>query len=200
MATVDANGNVTAVGVGTATITATDTNSSDDTSDDLTATCEVKVLNIDVTSVTLSQNETTLFTGGTITLTPTVLPANAMNKTVTWTTSDATVATVSSAGVVTGHKFGTATITATNGTDDTSDDVTATCAVTVTSALGKGATGALNGLFSVSDGKTVCFSQGNLQATYDGSAWTWAFAENQSDYIGSTGGNGNVTTISPFKH
>ena len=44
----------------------------------------------------------------------------------------------------------------------------------------------------------VGFSQGNLQATYNGSAWTWAFAENQSDYIGSTSGNGNVTTISPF--
>lgn len=34
-------------------------------------------------------------------------------------------------------------------------------------------------LFSVSGG----FTQGNLQATWDGSAWTWAFAANQYDFI-----------------
>ena len=57
--------------------------------------------------------------GDALTLTPTVAPDNATDKTVTWTTSDASVATVTD-GVVTAVGAGTATITATatNGTDD----------------------------------------------------------------------------------
>ncbi len=70
--------------------------------------------------------------GGTETLTATVSPDNATDKTVTWSTSDSSVATVAD-GVVTAVGKGTATITATatNGTDITSDDKTATCTVTV---------------------------------------------------------------------
>ena len=72
--------------------------------------------------------------GETLTLTATVAPANAKDKTVSWTTSNDAVATVDANGVVTAVSAGTATITATatNGTDDTSDDKTATCTVTVT--------------------------------------------------------------------
>ena len=67
--------------------------------------------------------------------------------------------------------------------------------------------GALAGQFSINaDGDKVYFSQGNLQATYDGSAWTWAFAEHQWDYIGGRSeegsetqtGNNYVTDSSPF--
>ena len=87
-----------------------------------------------VTGVSLSQTEATMTVGGeTLTLTATVAPDNATDKTVTWTTSDASVASVAN-GVVTAVGAGTATITATatNGTpDDTSDDFSATCAVTV---------------------------------------------------------------------
>ena len=52
--------------------------------------------------------------------------------------------------------------------------------------------GALGGLFSVSDSKKVFFSKGNLQATYNGSAWSWAFAENQWGYIGNAAGNTSI--------
>ena len=56
----------------------------------------------------------------------------------------------------------------------------------------------LAGVFSVSSTKKVNFSKGNLQATYDGSSWTWAFANNQWDYIGNSAGNTKVTDVSPF--
>ena len=56
----------------------------------------------------------------------------------------------------------------------------------------------LSGVFSVSSTKKVNFSKGNLQATYDGSSWTWAFANNQWDYIGNSAGNTKVTDASPF--
>ena len=97
----------------------------------------IEAANVDVTGVTLSQTSAAMTVGGeTLTLTATVAPDDATDKTVTWATSDAAVATVAD-GVVTAVGAGTATITvtATNGTDgDTSDDQTATCTVTVSPA------------------------------------------------------------------
>ena len=53
--------------------------------------------------------------------------------------------------------------------------------------------------FTVSSGGTkVVFAPGNLQATYNGSSWTWAFAENQYDYIGNAEGNTKVSDVTPF--
>ena len=52
--------------------------------------------------------------------------------------------------------------------------------------------GMLSGEFSVSDTKKVHFSKGNLQATYDGSGWTWSFATNQWDYIGNAAANNAI--------
>ena len=91
---------------------------------------------VDVTGVTLSQTSADMTVGGdALMLTATVAPDDATDKTVTWTTSDASVATVAD-GVVTAVGAGIATITATatNGTADTSDDKTATCEVTVSTA------------------------------------------------------------------
>ncbi len=51
---------------------------------------------------------------------------------------------------------------------------------------------ALSGEFSVGDARKIRFSKGNLQATYDGSEYTWGFADNQYDYVGDAEGN---TTI-----
>ena len=89
---------------------------------------------VNVTGITLSQTEAAMTVGGeTLTLTATVAPDDATDKTVTWTSSDPTVATVAD-GVGTAVAAGTATITATatNGTDDTTDDKTATCTIMVT--------------------------------------------------------------------
>ena len=110
------NGVVTAVKVGTATITAK--------AGDKTATCAVTVVSTPVTSITLDKTSASLKAGETVTLTATVNPDDATDKTVTWSTSDASVATIIN-GVVTAVKVGTATITVKAG------DKTATCAVTV---------------------------------------------------------------------
>jgi len=42
------------------------------------------------------------------------------------------------------------------------------------------------------DGAKVAFSQGNLQATFNDSKWTWAFATNQWDLIGDAPGNTSI--------
>ena len=115
MATVS-DGVVTAKKVGSATITAK--------AGDKTATCTVTVVATPVTSVTLNKTTASLKAGETVTLTATVKPDDATDRTVTWSTSDASVATVSD-GVVTAKKVGSATITAKAG------DKTATCTVTV---------------------------------------------------------------------
>ena len=64
-----------------------------------------------VTGITLSQESAQLTIGGTVTLTATVMPDNATDKTVTWSTSNSAVATVAG-GLVTGVAAGSATITA----------------------------------------------------------------------------------------
>ena len=79
---------------------------------------------IDVTGIALDKNELALKTGDTAKLTATVTPDNATDKTVRWTSSDETIATVQD-GVVTAVKEGKATITAKAG------DMEARCEVTV---------------------------------------------------------------------
>ena len=83
-----------------------------------------------VTGVTLNKQNTFMVVGGTEPLTATVAPANATNRSVTWSSSDDTIATVSAAGVVTAVAEGIATITVTtvNGgfTDYCIVDVSAT--------------------------------------------------------------------------
>lgn len=111
------NGKITALKVGTATITAT-------AGDNKTATCAVEVKPIAVAGITLDQDSVILNVGNEVTLTATVSPENATDKTVIWESSDPTVATVEN-GKITAVATGTATITAKAG------DKTAECTVTV---------------------------------------------------------------------
>jgi uncharacterized protein YjdB len=126
VATVDSAGVVTAgTTAGTANITATagGVNST-------AIVVNVTAANVAVTGVTLNKTTTSIPVGGTDTLVATVAPATASNKAVTWTSSDAAVATVDASGKVTGVKAGTATITVTTADGSKTD----TCVVTVTAA------------------------------------------------------------------
>lgn len=121
-AIVDNSGKVTGVAVGTATITATSEGGK-------TATCDVTVQAVAVMSVTLTPATANVQVNGTTSLTATVLPANATNKNVSWSSNNTAVATVSN-GTVTGVTAGTAIITVTT----VDGQKTATCSVTVTDA------------------------------------------------------------------
>ena len=123
VAIVDNNGNVTAKAAGTATITAT--------VDGKSASCKVTVngqTTVPVASVELNQTTLELIAGKEATLTATVKPDDATNKTVTWSSNNETVATVDNNGKVTAKAAGEAIITAKAG------DKTATCTVTVAKA------------------------------------------------------------------
>ena len=112
-------GKITALKSGTATITAR-------TSNGKTATCRVDVKNIVPTSVSLNKTSINLGVNETFQLIPTINPSNVSNKTVTWVSSNNSVATVDSNGNVKGIKSGTATIIA-----NTSNGKVASCEVKV---------------------------------------------------------------------
>lgn len=94
------------------------------------ANCSAQSSLVYATGVTLDKTLASVKQGKTITLTATVEPADAVNKNVTWSSNDASVATVNN-GVVTGVATGNAKITVT--TEDGSH--TASCTVTVTTSL-----------------------------------------------------------------
>ena len=119
VATVDNNGKVTAVASGNAKITCT---ANDDSG--VSAICTVTVKAVPE-SITL-QTTATMRTGQMITLTPTITPADAVT-TLTWSSDDESIATVSSAGVVTGVKKGQTFINV-----ETDNGKTAYCKLTVT--------------------------------------------------------------------
>ena len=93
-----------------------------------------------VTEVKITSTVTEVTAGETITLTAEVSPADATDKTVTWTSSNESVATVDSTGKVTGVAAGTATITAKAGEKTTTVDVTVKAAATGGSTGGETAT------------------------------------------------------------
>lgn len=87
-----------------------------------------------VTGVTLDKPTLNLEVGDNQELIPTITPAEASNKEVTWKSSDETIVTVSDKGKVKCLKAGTATITATT----VDGGFTATCAVTITNVAVEG--------------------------------------------------------------
>ena len=93
-----------------------------------TTTQDITVNAIHVSSVSLNKTSTSITCGGTETLTATISPDNADDKSVTWSSDNETVATVDNDGKVTAKAVGTANITVT--TVDLGK--TATCEVTVT--------------------------------------------------------------------
>lgn len=120
IAEVDNNGLVKALSAGNATITAITEDGG------LTATCEITVT-VPVTGISLNKQETTIYAEDTEQLVATILPENATNKNVSWTSDKVDIVTVSENGLITGISEGSAVITVT--TED--GNLTASCTVTV---------------------------------------------------------------------
>ena len=118
IATVDADGTVTALSVGVANITAT--------CGEVSATCKVAVNPVIATTVTINVPVTEIYVGDKLTLTATVAPDNTTDKTVMWGCSTPDIASIDAeTGELTALAPGVAKITATCG------EVSASCEVTV---------------------------------------------------------------------
>ena len=126
VATVDNTGKVTAVAAGTAIITAM-ANDGSEVSASCVVTVEKKV--VAVSKISLSQTAATLIEGEDLTLTAMVTPDDAADKSISWSSSNPSVATVDNTGKVTAVAAGTAIITA---TANDGSGVSASCEVTVT--------------------------------------------------------------------
>lgn len=144
VATVDGNGKVTAVGVGSANITASYGGS-------VSATCAVSVMGVSLNKTSLRMKP-----GTTETL---VATSPAMDPVASWTSSDTSVATVSSTGVVTAVADGTTTITVT-----TEAGYKATCTVTVSNKTQKTGSATFN-YSNFSTGSNVSATVSNISTT-----------------------------------
>lgn len=126
VASVDQSGNISALEIGTTTITAQGSTSS--------ATCLITVRSsssepILVSSLSITPSTQSMKVGDSLSITPTIAPSDATNKSLQWTSSNTAVAVVNDSGEVVGLNVGTATISAFS---IDGSNKSATCTITVT--------------------------------------------------------------------
>ena len=102
--------------------------------DDLTVSFSIVQPTVPVSGINVSPSTAEIAAGSTVQLTATILPSNASNKAVTWSTSDSGIASVNSNGLVSGNTPGQAIITATSA--DGGFTASATITVTAVPNLG----------------------------------------------------------------
>lgn len=182
VATIDANGTLTATGIGTTAITCTAHNG-------VSAQCEVTVNPVLVSGITLNETEAELTVGEKLQLEATIVPENATDKSITWSSTNEAVAVVSESGLVTAVGSGTCQVkvTANDGSGKTTSclvTVEKNNKLTVTDMTQcSGGRGVLNVLLSdeetvmgfqfdleLPDGVTVAESEGTLLAQLTGNA------------------------------
>ena len=160
---VDQDGNVTGLSLGTATVTVTTEDGG------FTASAEITVIPVQVTGVSISPKSASVGLGHTVQLTALIKPSNATNKNLSWSVSDETIISVDDRGTVKGLSLGTATATVT--TED--GGFTASAEITVCYAPSNTwtAIGTLNkdfcGVFN-GDGYAVRGIYINTQESYQG--------------------------------
>ena len=176
IATVDDNGTVTALMEGTATITATTNDGG------FTASCVITVIKREgrVTGITVTPISKTASVGEIFFVTPYITPVDAEDKSVTWSSSNPSIATVDSNGKVTAIREGVVTITAT--TND--GGLKATCTVTVidSTAYVHRFYNPISGehLFTSNDGERSYLTA--IGWNYEGVAWTAPYSSNRPVY------------------
>lgn len=182
VATVSATGLVTAVSAGSATITAKANDGSG-----VSASCNITVEKpvVLVTSVTLSQTAATLTEGDTFQLEATVSPEDATDSSLTWSSSNPSVATVDANGLVTAVAEGQATITAK--TNDGSGKK-ATCTITVEKAVVLVGEIVLDQtLAELEVGKTLQLTASVLPADADDTTVTWSSSDETLAIVSASG-------------
>ena len=135
IASVSATGEVTAVAVGSATITAT--KASDSTYSEATATTEVVVIPKLEQIISFGSESYSVIITNELDIS---IDGGAGSGAVTYSSSDESIATISSSGILSAISVGTVTVTATKAEDSTYADATAQTTVEVTPKLGQSIT------------------------------------------------------------
>ena len=129
-----------------------------------------------IKGVALNETETPIIAGNTKTLKATVVPIFSTDKTVTWSSSDTSIATVSASGVVTAKKAGTVTITAKNKNGSAQSKITV-----IKKGLGDVATSAN---YSVSDSRITDCDLDLIKKLASGKKVSYASREMYADING----------------
>ena len=179
VATVSSKGLIEAIGPGTATVTVT-------TKDGLFVDkCSVTVVE-PVISVKLDKSSKYLAIGKSFTLNATILPQNATNKTLKWTSSKSTVARVTQSGKVTALKEGTVTITVISQDGSCKATCKVTCVKTAEAVtLDKTST-------SLSKGKTVTLKATVFPSDASVKTVTWSSSDTK---VATVDAAGKVTAV-----
>lgn len=187
IAKVDANGQVTAVGVGETDITAK-------ANSGVSAVCHIIVEATPVETIEITASKTEIEIGETMELMASILPNTATNKSVRWTSNNEDVAMVSSNGTVVGVDLGSATITA-EAADGSG--VKATIEITVVPIKVKSIT--LNhDTYSLCEGESVIIEATVLPEDAANKEIVWASSNDNVVMVSKTGKvmyvcNGNAT-------
>lgn len=179
---VDSEGVITGLKIGEATITAKTTDGTD-----LTSTCKVYV-RIPLSKVLLDKHSVTIYTGGDISLIASVSPESATYKTINWTSSKPSVATVDENGKVTAVSNGTAKIYA-RSTDGT--NLSDSCTVTI-KTLAKSIQMSKSSLDMIV-GEQMSLSTTVLPATTSDKRCTWT---SSNPNVATVSSSGSVTAVS----
>lgn len=189
IATVNETGLVTAVGIGTVSITATSKDNAE-----VKATCQITVIATPAGSITLNKTVATLKATETVDLEATIMPETTTDKSVTWKSSDESIATVDANGKVTAVAVGKATITAT-----AASGVSAECVITVIETpaggitIDKDALGITGDNLEMKVGESKSIKVTVTPETTTDKAVTY---ESSNPAIASVDENGNVTALS----
>jgi uncharacterized protein YjdB len=184
IATIDQSGVVTAIAVGEVTITAVTTDGA------FEAVASATVLPISVTGLTIEPSALKILLGSTGSLTANVVPENATNKAITWTSDDTSIATIDENGLVTGVSIGNVIITGTS--NDGSYNATSNIEIAeITSFIEVSllvvSVSIINGNYSGTFGSTILNkSPVSIQLTqyevYDGDTNVLKLLANKTDY------------------
>lgn len=184
VATVDSSGFVVAVGGGSAAIKCTSVDNPM-----VAASCAVTV-KVAATGVTLSSSSVKIYVGKTKTLTPTVSPADATNKSVKWRSLDTSIATVNKNGKVTAVKAGTTYITATTA----NGKYTAKCKVTVAKIVKSTSVKLNKTSLTINDGKSYRLTETVSPSNTTDKTVIWSVSDSKIIKVSS---DGKVTALKP---
>ncbi len=172
IATFNQNGTITGKSVGDTDLKVTADNG-------VYAMCRISVYQPKPSSVVLP-SMTSLKVGDTYTLKPDVYPANA-KYTLTWSSRNSSVASVSSSGLVTAKSAGTATITV-----KTDNGKTATCKVTVTEKTVAATSVSIKSTLSLTEGETYTLTP-TVTPSDAKTSYTWSFSNSSVASVSSSG-------------